>query len=675
MRTAAGHRGAAARADVGASRKAESAVAATKPAVANGRREIAAEQLALLDDPEAGLRITFVGKDNARQLARRVRPRVMTTVAKYSVGTNDEQARNVVIEGDNLQALVTLYRERGQVDLIATDPPYGTGRDFRYNDKWEDDPNDPGLGEFVSSDDGARHTKWMRFMWPRLQMMKSMLKPSGVLTICIDHRELFHLGQMLDELFGEKNRLAIINWQKAYSPRSDQAHVSTATEYVLVYAKSVEKAKTELLSRTEAMDARYGNPDGDLRIWKPGDAGGPSPKTHQGMVYAIQSPFTGELHYPASNSCWRSDKRDMKRWLEQWGSAYVEKDLDDARVRAKVIGVSPDHLAPQDALVLARPGRAARSRALEIMKNGPWPRLFFMKKGEGKPALKRYLEDVKQGRVPTTYWADEDYETPIELGSVSWAHQESGHNQAGINELDSIVGKGHGFDTVKPLKLMSKIIQLWCPPDGLVVDPFAGSGTTAHAAMQLNLAASAERRFIMIEQGRPERGDSYARTLLADRLKRAISGSWASGKVEPLPGGFRFVALRNKVDADAVLQMEREEMVDTVIASYFDASKKRGSTLVRIDPNGHRYLVAKNSDGEGFFLVWGGPSQNTDFTDGVYEAVATEAKEAGLKAIYHVYARFNLYQTDNVRFYKIPDRILADFGLDIRSEPFNEPDA
>jgi adenine-specific DNA-methyltransferase len=638
----------------------------------NGTGEIApARQGPMLDDPEAGLRITFVGKDNARQLARRVRPRVMAAVAKYSVGTNEQQARNVVIEGDNLQALVTLYRERGHVDLIATDPPYGTGRDFRYNDKWEDDPNDPGVGEFVSPDDGARHTKWMRFMWPRLQMMKSMLKPSGVLAICIDHRELFHLGQMLDELFGEKNRLAIINWQKAYAPRSDRAHVSTATEYVLVYAKSQEKARTALLGRTDAMNSRYDNPDGDLRLWRPDNPAGPSPKTHQGMVYAIQSPFTAELHYPAGNSCWRSDKRDMKRWLEEWGSDYVEKDINDLHERAMIIGLPANQLAPQQALVLANPSDEARRRAREKLAQGPWPRLLFLKEGEGRPALKRYLEEVKQGRVSTTYWADEDYETPVELGPVSWAHQESGHNQAGINELDAIVGKGHGFDTVKPLKLMSKIIQLWCPADGLVIDAFAGSGTTAHATMQLNSSASAERRFIMIEQGRPEKGDSYARTLLADRF---VTGSWASGNVDPLAGGFRFVALRNKVDADVVLQMERDEMVDTVIASYFDASKKRGSTLIRVDPNGRPYLVAKNGDEEGFFLVWGGPKQNTDFTEAVYEAVAAEARGSGLKAIYHVYARFNLYQTENVRFYQIPDRILADFGLDIRSEPFHESD-
>ncbi len=140
---------------------------------------------------EGGIRIDFSGKSNARKLSRRVRPRIARTIKKYSIGSEQDQARNLLVEGDNLQAMATLFRERGQVDLILTDPPYNTGHDWRYNDRWEDDPNDPGLGEWVNADDGDRHTKWMRFMWPRLRMMKEMLKPAGVLAICIDHRELF----------------------------------------------------------------------------------------------------------------------------------------------------------------------------------------------------------------------------------------------------------------------------------------------------------------------------------------------------------------------------------------------------------------------------------------------------------------------------------------------------
>jgi adenine-specific DNA-methyltransferase len=179
---------------------------------------------------EAGVRISFEGKNAARVIARKVQPRVVRKIAKYCVGTEEDQARNLIVEGENLQAMTTLYRERGQVDLVLADPPYNTGKDFRYNDRWDDDPNDPDLGELVSELDGARHTKWMKFMWPRLQLMKDMLKPQGILAICIDHRELFHLGQMLDELFREPNRIAIINWQRAYTPRNDSAHVSVATE-------------------------------------------------------------------------------------------------------------------------------------------------------------------------------------------------------------------------------------------------------------------------------------------------------------------------------------------------------------------------------------------------------------------------------------------------------------
>ena len=85
-----------------------------------------------------------------------------------------------------------------------------------------------------------------------------------------------------------------------------------------------------------------------------------------------------------------------------------------------------------------------------------------------------------------TYWADEDMDDPEVLGSVSWDHEQSGHSQTGVNELTAIVGAGHGFETVKPMKLMTKIIQIWCPPNGTVLDLFAGSGTTGHVVLKLN---------------------------------------------------------------------------------------------------------------------------------------------------------------------------------------------
>jgi adenine-specific DNA-methyltransferase len=625
---------------------------------------------------EGGIRIDFSGKANARELARRVRPRVARPIKKYSAGSEEEQARNLVVEGDNLQAMATLFRERGQVDLILTDPPYNTGNDWRYNDRWEDDPNDPGLGDWVSGDDGARHTKWMRFMWPRLQMMKSMLKPGGgVLAICIDHRELFRLGQMLDELFGYDNRIGIINWQKNYTSRNDNQHISTATEYILIYARDVDRAKTNLLPRSDEANARYTNPDGDPKgPWASNAPHAPSADTHAGMVYAIQSPFTGKLHYPPERRCWAVERATLKSWLEDWGNKYVLVELDDGRAKALLLKGSPDPRTVDDPSTLDAVA-AARARAAARLDAGALPTLFFTKNGQGGPRRKTYLEEVRKGVVPLSYWADEDFDEPLAVGATSWDHEQSGHNQTGIHELDAVVGPGHGFQTVKPLKLFRKVIQLWCAPDGLVLDPFAGSGTTGHAALLANAETGASRRFILIEQGRPEKGDSYARSLLADRLARIVSGDWHNGKGKALGGGHRFVTLGKKVDANALLSMEREDLADTIIASHFDATAGRRDVLVNVPPDaGYKYLVAHNAQSEGFFLIWNGTKGNTDFTEETYEACAQEAKLAGLGARYHVYARLYRFQTSNVLFYQIPDRILMDFGLDLRGEPYHDDD-
>lgn len=632
------------------------------------------ELIAMLSErAESGVKLTFPGKAVARRLARKVRPRVQRTVEKYSVGDGAQRARNLLIEGDNLHALVTLYRERGHVDLILTDPPYNTGNDFRYNDRWDHDPNDDGLGELVSAEDRARHTKWMKFMYPRLQLMRQMLKPSGVLAICIDHRELFHLGQMLDEIFGESNRVAIINWQRSSTKRNDKGGVSTATEFVLVYARDRASAKTGRLDRTEAQDAGYRNPDNDPGgVWDDVSPYAPGRATHPGMYYGVQSPFTGELHYPTGTQCWKDEKPSLRRMLEGWGSKYVVADIGDGNPPALLLEGARNPLKQNpstDPVV-----RAARATALAVRSQDNWPRMIFTRSGDGRPRKKTYLAQLKKGVVPSTYWAADDYDDPVDIGCTSWDAKESGTSEAGSRELNAIVGTDHGFETVKPIKLFQKVIQLWCPPDGTVVDPFAGSGTAGHAIMASNHVTGATRRFVLIEQGRPEKGDSYARSLTADRLRRVVEGDWANGKGQALPGGFEFRQLTKRVDAEALLQMEREEMIDTVVSSYFDSSRRRGPNLERCGDASYAHLVAKNSEDEGFYLIWDGPNQNTDFTEEVWEACVLEGERAGLKPTYHVYARFNLFPTTGVRFYQIPDRILADFGLDVRADSYSDDD-
>lgn len=178
----------------------------------------------------------------------------------------------------------------------------------------------------------------------------------------------------------------------------------------------------------------------------------------------------------------------------------------------------------------------------------------------------------------------------------------------------------------------------------------------------------------MVEQGRPENGDSYAKTLTADRLKRVIEGKWADKKAHAaLGGGFTFKTLEKKVDAKTLLMMERDEMIDTVIASHSSTGSRRSPVLIPVpEEAAYQYLVARNTSDEGIYLVWHGAGSNTDLTEEVYEAITDEADAAGLAPTYHVYSRRNLIVTDDVVWYQIPDRILSDFGLDVRTESFIE---
>ena len=393
------------------------------------------------------------------------------------------------------------------------------------------------------------------------------------------------------------------------------------------------------------------------------------------MVYGIQSPFTGVVQYPPAGSAWRHEQGQILRWIQGWGVEYELVDIGDEAERAAHIGIAVKDMTPAvrkvKAIMVKGDVEAAAKSAQSVYDTGPWPEWIYLSGGRGKPRVKRYLENVRQGIVPTTFWL-EDWDEPLFLGPVSWPHEQSGHSEQGVDELTAVVGKGHDFKTVKPLKLIKKIVQIWCPPDGLVLDPFAGSGTTGHAVLALNSETGANRRFTLVEQGRPENGDSYARTLTADRLSRVVTGKLAGGAAAPLGGGYRFCSLDKKVDAPALLNMERGEMVDTVVESHFDATRRRGVGLERYKPGEYKYLVARNTDNEGFFLVWEGAGGNTDFDEEQYEECAAEAAAAKLGNRYHVYARLYIFQTSNVTFYQIPDRILRDFGLDLRGEPFSE---
>ncbi len=622
-----------------------------------------------------GIIMSYTGRTAPWQISRQVKPKIAKINQRISVGDALAQSQNIIMDGENLSAMVTLYKYRGQIDLILTDPPYNTGEDFRYNDKWDKDPNDPDLGDVVPKEDGSRHSKWLRFMTPRIWMMREMLKPCGVIAICIDHRELFRLGMLMDEVFREENRIGIINWQKAYSPKNDtggkRGGLSSATEYVLVYAKDYAKSKTGMLDRTESMNARYTNPDEDLDgDWASSDA--TAPEYRKTGTYAIQSPFTGKLLYPTRGH-WVSETAEMKRWLQGWGSQYVSRKLNDG-CEAKALVLKGAKFNDDEPDLTCAAIVSARAAAQKVLSGNNWPQLIFTDNGDGGPRLKKHLAKIKKGKVPLTYWANEDYEELIEIDSQSWDHQQSGHSQAGINELDAVVGKGHNFKTVKPLKLMTKIIQLWCKPDGIVVDPFAGSGTTGHAVLELNRVSGASRRFILIEQGNDEKGDHYAKSLTADRIRRVVTGDWKSGQCEPLGGGFQFIELkRQQVDAAAVNALQREEMIDLLLTSHWEKSDRAKTSLTRFMPEveSRRFLFATNARNEGFFLIWEGADQPSDLNRDTFKAIVEEAKKHCLMDRYHVYASVATYSGRTVEFYKIPDRVLEHIGFNTRADAYN----
>lgn len=621
-----------------------------------------------------GITLSFNGKRTAQVIEHKVMPRIVRIDKELSFNDNSIEGNNIIIDGENLQAMVTLYKYKGQIDLILTDPPYNTGKDFRYNDKWDTDPNDPDLGELVTLEDGSRHTKWMKFMLPRLQMMKAMLKPNGVLAICIDEREFFHLGMLLNEVFGEENRIGIINWQKTYSPKNDSIHMSSATEYVLVYSKDKNSAKTSLLPRSESANSKYRNPDNDPEgPWTSGDM---QAKDFSNSTYfGIQSPFTGEMFYPDENKHWRFKKSDIKTMLEMYNVEYVERKDPNSISTSKSLVIKGTKVVdgklvtPEDILNKAKEAAYARTKV------NPLPTLIFLRDGLGVPRIKRYLKDVKKGMVPLTFWADEEYEETFEIGVQSWEHEESGHSQTGVNELDYILGKGHNFETVKPLKLIEKIIQLWCPPNGIVLDPFAGSGTTGHAVLELNDMTDAKRSFILIEKGEEE--DKYARTLTRERIKRAITGERVNkdGTVEKLEdelaGGFAYWVLDKKVDAKAILEMKREELIDVITTSHWEDDKRKATSVIERINKDYKYLVGKNILNEGFFIIWNGKDSVGELSQSTYMELLAEAKKEGVNTPFHVYARYQVYQTPKVRFYQIPDKVLAHLGLNENSDRYN----
>ncbi|NDP39322.1 MAG: site-specific DNA-methyltransferase [Rhodoferax sp.] len=313
---------------------------------------------------------------------------------------------------------------------------------------------------FEHYDDNLEHAQWLSMMLPRLQLLRELLREDGSIWVTIDDNEGHYLKVLMDEVFGRGNFVANVVWQKKYSPQNDAEFFSAMHDHVFVYAKNTASWSRNLVPRTAKQDDAYKNPDDDPRgIWKASDLTRAEHRDRD--FYAITTP-SGKQVFPARGRSWSRPPEEIDR-------------------------LRTDN------------------------------RLWFGKKGDAIPSLKRFLTEVKDGVVPQTIWF----------------RDEVGDNQDAKKEVKEL-NADEIFGTPKPEALIRRLLEIATNPGDLVLDSFLGSGTTAAVAHKMG------RRWIGIEMG------EHAATHCLPRLQKVIDGepggiskavNWTGG------GGFRFMKL------------------------------------------------------------------------------------------------------------------------------------
>ena len=431
-----------------------------------------------VDEREEKYGLNWHGKRRARQLALTPSIGTLRPCPKESVDWDTTQ--NLMIEGDNLEVLKLLQKSyAGKVKVIYIDPPYNTGSDFVYPDDFQDNIKNYLMltgqtdsdGRKVSSNpdtSGRFHTEWLNMMYPRLKLARSLMSSDGVIFISIDDGELDNLRKLCAEVFGEENFVVQIIWRKRSTPPNDKI-IGANHDYILCYAKDAASMRLRLRERSESQVDRYQNPDNHPKgPWAAGDlmANVKGGRFVKSLYFPIVNPVTKEEHYPGNNGNWRFSKETIDR----------------------------------------------------LQANNE---LFFGEDGRGKPKLKRFLCDVKEGVTYPSIW---DF-VPL--------------NTSGSNEMRELFENPTIFESPKPVGLIEELIRLGSLPDSLVLDFFAGSGTTGHATYALNASDSGKRRFILVQLPEMTPPESEARKagfesiaeLTKERLRRAGK---KAGEAKPL---------------------------------------------------------------------------------------------------------------------------------------------
>ena len=502
-----------------------------------------------------GMYLHWEGRKGYR--TRMPAPRVLEPVPELSYG---DLSGNRVIEGDNLQVMVSLRSHyQGMVDVGYLDVPYNTGkRDFAYSDARFHDPNaDADDMVYVNNEDGGRHTKWLNFIGPRLWLVWQLLAEHGVCFVSINDVELFRLGMLMDEIFGEQNRIGTIIWKQAVD--NNPTRIAVEHEYVLCYAKRIEAvsdhwtgvslAKDWLLNMYEGLKIEYDSP-ADIE------------KTYRAAIKAQKA-----AHRKAAAEGKPDDVVDLGR-MERYRNVDARgpwaKDWHLENPRSG--GYTYDVIHPVTKKPCKKPPKGYRYPAESMKQLLANDLIVFGKDHTEPPQLRRYLKDAATA-----------------LRSVVVI---PGRN--GSDLLNSLIDNAsERYPHPKPVELMTLLLGAAADVDALVLDPFAGSGTTGHAVLRLNARDGGARRFILIEEGEPS--DRYCRTLLAPRLRAAI-------EKEDLLGGFAFETTGRRLNRDAILELEREAIANLIV--HTDATGK-GRGITRVPGE---YVIGHNSRQEAICL-------------------------------------------------------------------------
>jgi adenine-specific DNA-methyltransferase len=402
---------------------------------------------------------------------------------------------NLIVEGDNLKALKALLPTyNGKVKCIYIDPPYNTGNEgWAYNDAVNSPMMQDWLGKTVDREDLTRHDKWCCMMLPRLKLLREFLRDDGAIFVSIDDNEVHRLRCLMDEVFGEENFVAEFVRKRRLSSGMGDSPISSDHEYLVTYARNLEQLK---FSGTAKNPDHYPFNDSVSRYRSTDLTVGMSKDLRPNQFYAITDPKSGEKFTPPEERVWRFEKTSMAKEI--------------------------------------------------IAGNIIWP----SEGGERmtRPRYKTRYDPNSTKTNPVSTWIDAA-KASIELDDDGVEVISAGLNQEATRELRLIMPH-EAFDYPKPSTLVQKLVHIATDKDSLIMDSFAGSGTTAHAVLALNKQDGGKRRFILVE------AQDYADTLTAERVRRVAKGV-PGAKEEALKAGlggtFSYFKLGKPMQLSAIL--------------------------------------------------------------------------------------------------------------------------